>query len=276
MSLVRRKLKDDGISYYGQTDPVALYELVEFLCTCQVWNAHVEPHATVPPRPFTEVSGKGEWPMFCHSMTDMVRAPYFFEYALSGFDVARDYFGETPRLYSMNCFWTQPASTQYADTHSWHRDADDRKQLAMFLYGTDVIDLADGAHMYQRGTHRLVDGSVDHLFNDASSPQNPAPLINAAQAIMDAALGRPADQPPPGVVTTMTGPAGTTFFTDPCGLHMGVRPVKPRMFAWARWGVSTLPASYVWDHMSPVDKSVLGDRYPTDPAMQEVVRLVVA
>lgn len=275
---VAQKLKQHGICYapWGSMRLNDLEELLMFLSTCQVWNAHVQPHATQPPFPFTSVWGKGEWPMFCHSMTDIVRAPHFFEYAMMGFDIAREYFGETPRLYSMNCFWTQPASSQYADTHSWHRDADDRKQLAMFLYGADVVLPENGAHLYQRGTHRIADGTVDSWFNDTSSPQNPAPQINAAQAIMDAELGRPLDQPPAEIVETVIGPAGTMFFSDPCGLHMGVRPIQLRMFAWARWGVSPLPASYVWDHMTPVDKVVLGARYPKDPAMQEVVRLVVS
>lgn len=279
MRVVAQTLRNDGFAYtvWPPMNVLDLKGLLEFLATCQVYNAHVEPHATQPSRLFTEVWGKGEWPMFCHSMTDIVRAPTFFEYALMGYGTARDYFGEEPRLYSMNCFWTQPATSNYADTHSWHRDADDRKQLAMFLYGTDVLDPADGAHLYQRGTHRLVDGSVDHLFNDTSSPQNPAPQINAAQAIMDAALGRPGDQPSPEIVETVTGQAGQMFFTDPCGLHMGIRPQRGRMFAWSRWGVSPLPASYVWDHMKPVDKNVLGARYDRlTPAEREVVRLVVA
>ena len=270
---VVEKLKLDGIAHQGLMPREHLDELLAFLATCKVWDAHVVPHAK---QSFPFVKDKGVWPMFCHAMEDMVRAPHFFEYAYAiGYPVARDYFGEKPCLYSLNCFWTQPGTTTYADTHSWHRDADDRKQLAMFLYGTSVGDLGDGAHLYQRGTHRLADGSVDYFFNDASSPDNPAPTINAAQAIMDAQLGRPAASPPAHLMATMVGPAGTLFFSDPCGLHMGIRPTKPRMFAWARWGVSRLPASYVWDHMSPVDKAVMGDRYPTDPFVQDVIKLVV-
>lgn len=279
MTTIAQKLKQDGIAQapWGRMHPDALQQLLEFLSTCQVWNAHVQPHATQPSFPFTAIKDKGEWPMFCHSMTDIVRAPHFFEYALSGFDTAREYFGEQPRLYSMNCFWTQPASTRYDDTHSWHRDADDRKQLAMFLYGTAVDKPENGAHLYQKGTHRIADGQVDHYFNDPHSPNNPAPQINAAQSFMDGYLNRPLDQPPADIVETMVGPAGTMFFSDPCGLHMGIRPVQPRMFAWARWGVSPLPASYVWDHMTPVDKAVLGERYTRlTPEMQEVVRLVVS
>ncbi len=226
-----------------------------------VYNAHVSMHSTEPPVTFAEALKQNRWQCFSLEMKDVVSAPYFFEIALGVMDLVFNYFGEMPKLYSMNVFWTQPASgPQYADTHAWHRDGDDRKQLAMFLYGTPVIQRENGAHLYQKGTHILP----------------PGPGVNERQLLADQRLGRDPNNCPPETLVTILGDTGTMFLSDPNGLHMGLRPNQLRMLAWARFGVSEPTASYVWDHMSPVSKSVLVDRYPTDPSLQEAIRMVVS
>lgn len=202
---------------------------VEFLSQRPVYNGHVTGHSTAPPSPHKDVVAARTWPMFCNLMDDVVAAPHLMELAISYIPIARDYFGEAPRLYSVNVFWTQPAPGQrpYEVTHTWHRDYDDRKQMAVFAYGTDVSDGA--AHLYQRGTH---------VSNTGTGP-----------------------------VETVVGDAGTVFLTDPLGLHMGERPDRLRMLFWARFGVDRFCA--------PVSRALMGDRYPEDPELQEVIKQVV-
>lgn len=74
---------------------------------------------------------------------------------------------------------------------------------------------------------------------------------------------------------SITGPVGTTFFSNTMLEHRGLKPIhEERIVWWARWGVSPEPASYVWDKLEPLPKERLGDRYPKDPWLQNSIRLV--
>lgn len=173
----------------------------------------------------------------CWAPEDVLRAPHFFEFALALTSVAKEYLGQEPLLYSVNAFTTYPiAGPMNPDIQEWHRDRDDVRFLALFVYLTDVRYAEEGAHLFKLGTHNGM-GNGD------------------------------------GVIL---GHTGTAFLADTRGLHMGVRPThRSRTMAWARWGISDPPASYMWDKQAPCDKSVLGDRYPTDESLRSSIRLVV-
>lgn len=262
------ELRRDGIVKMPYTMIAAdLFEMLAFLDECTVWPAHVAGKANqLRMKKLKDARQDGEWPAFAPTMDDVVCAPHWLEYAIRFYPIAKEYFGETTYLYSINVFWTQPAPSLYDETHTWHRDGDDRKQLGLFLFGADVGE--DGAHLYQRGTHRLPDGSPPASAEGTGSGHPHAELI--------ASQGGDCLNPVPENVIHMTGPAGTLFVEDPNGLHMGNRPGKPRMFAWARFGVSKPSASYQWDHLRPCPKHLIGVRYPSDPEIQEAISLVVA
>ena len=262
-SVALQIIKRDGIVKMPSLTTEQVTEFVNYLHDKPVVNAHVQAKATLPSASLSTALKIREWPMMCHTMNDIVSAPYFFELAVSMLDFVKQYFDdETPKLYSMNGFWTQPASgEQYLDTHWWHRDGDDRKQLALFLFGTDVLKTQDGAHLYQKGTHRIPDTAL---------PDGKGGL-------------RHYEKPPYECLVTMVGAAGTVFASDPGGLHMGLRPTlvegerhKTRLLVWARYGVSDMPASYQWDRMHPVPKAVLGARYPKNPQICNQIKLVVS
>lgn len=238
----------DGIVRMISFSPAQMLDISAHFNSCRVYNAHVKSKAQQD-RSCPQGAATDRWPAYSHSMDDVVTGPHLFEKALTLFSFARDYFdGEFPRLYSMNAFWTCPSAQVYPDTHSWHRDGDDRRQLVMFTFGVDIPNVEDGAHLYQRGTHRLRDEQLGYHFNS----------------------------PPESAVEIVTGVPGTTFLVDTFGFHMGVRPVNnPRLLLWARWGVSNPPESYGWDQLRPVPKQLLGDRYPEDAELQEAISLVV-
>lgn len=72
------------------------------------------------------------------------------------------------------------------------------------------------------------------------------------------------------------GPAGTIFFADTRQLHMGHKPKnKPRGMVWARWSLHPEPQTYAIDCLSPLNKESIGDRYPKDPVLQNIIRKVV-
>lgn len=236
-------LRRDGAAAAGRFE--GWRQFINHLRTRPVYDAHVRAKAKLTASvPAAIAMG---WPMFCHDMADVIAAPGWFEEALSHIDIAREYFGEEPVLYSLNAFWTQPSAQTYQYTHGWHREGDDRKQLVMFLFGTDVDMTTGGAHLYQTGTHKIA----------------------------DADLGRDFREPPPSGIMVIYGQAGKMFFADTSGLHVGLRPTKiPRLLAWARWGVSDPPESYVHDQLAPVPAASLGDRYPEDPVLRRAIRLV--
>lgn len=177
-------------------------------------------------------------PISCFDMHDLIAAPHFWEWALEFSDIAALYLGLPPLLYSMNLFESLPSSLPaHPGIEVFHRDYDDVKFLALFLYLTDVYP-GDGSHLYQVGT------------------QDGGPSTRTVE---------------------ICGPRGTAFLADTRGFHTGIRPTSgPRRLAWARWGVSNPPASYVRDCLSPAPRERLGDRFPKDPAMQRIVRLVAA
>lgn len=244
-----QELRRDGIIKPSLTFDA--FETTAHFLDQPAYNAHVQAKATQPPEPLALALGARQWPMLCHTMQAAVTAPGLLEIALKLLPLANEYFEEPALLYSMNAFWTQPApgAPPYQDTHSWHRDGDDRKQLVAFFMLTPVIELEDGAHQYQHGTHVLNDNQ----------------------------LGRHFTAPPPEAVTTIFGVAGEVFLEDTRGLHQAHRPrFLNRGLAWARFGVSDPPESYGWDKLSPVPAALLGVRYPEDPEIRKAIHLIVA
>jgi hypothetical protein len=213
-----------------------------------VYDAHVRVYAKRSTPLFAAIA-HSDWPVFCVDMQSTILAPHLLETFLSTRRIAQAYFDrEEPVLYSMNTFWTQPSTARYEDTHDWHRDGDDRKQLVVFIYGTDVVKPEQGAHLYQPGT----------------------------QHKNDEGLGYPYRHPPENAVRTILGRAGTVFCSDTRGLHMGCRPTNTRMLMWGRWGVSTPPESYKWDKLQPTPAGLLGARYTSlDDDERHAIRFVV-
>lgn len=177
-------------------------------------------------------------PISCWGMHDVILAPYFWEWALWSAPLADAYLGTSSLLYSLNVFESVPSDmSPHPGLEVFHRDYDDTRFLALFMYLTDVYP-DDGSHVYQCGTQD--GGAVTRLEE-------------------------------------VCGPRGTAFVADTRGLHCGGRPTTgPRRLAWARWGVSDPPASYVRDQLRPLARARMGERYPEDPLLQQRVRLVVA
>lgn len=219
--------------------------LAAHLRVAPCYEGHVRVYGDGVPRSYEDASS--QFDLWCHDLATVVAAPYLWEFVVGCAPVAVEYLGGAARLYSMNAFWTRPTtSAPRPDLQGFHRDRDDERFVALFVYGTPVPDLAGGPHVFVVGSH---------LDDDP-----------AAEA------GSRSD-------VSVLGPAGTAFFVDTSGLHMGAKPLRePRLLIWARWGVSERPWAYVNDQLSPVSQSVLGkERYAamTDEE-REMVRLLVA
>jgi hypothetical protein len=180
----------------------------------------------------------GSHPWMCRDPHDSVRAPGLLEMALWYLPLARQVLEAEPFLYSLNTFYTWPNWYTKADIQEFHRDQDDAKFLAFFVYLTDVVEEADGPHQFKIGTqYGAPDGPVESIY----------------------------------------GPAGSVFAGLTYGLHRGVLPKRGiRAVAWARYGISDPPPAYQWDGLTPLPKAELGDRYPSDPVLQKAIHLVAS
>lgn len=207
---------------------VGASEMLAYLQTRPQYHGHVKGASVAPHQPGNST---------CWAPEDVLRAPHFVEFVTGFTALAGEYLGQPPLLYSVNAFTTYPVSgPMNPDIQDWHRDKDDVKFVALFVYLTDVLSRNDGAHLFKSGSHVGAGG--------------PAQMV--------------------------LGAAGTAFVADTRGLHMGVRPTTcPRTIAWARWCVTDPPASYLWDQQQPCSKDVLGARYPSDAGLQASMRLVV-
>ena len=73
------------------------------------------------------------------------------------------------------------------------------------------------------------------------------------------------------------GPAGTMFFADTRRKHMGEKPINhARGLVWARWSINENPITYNVDCLSPINKKLIGKRYPKDKILQKIIRKVAA
>lgn len=238
-----RKLYWDGIVQLPwRWEPHAIAAFTAHLKSQPIYPGHVPSHGDGAPRPW---AAGLTLPIASHTMDATVTAPHFMDYALGFTALARRCLGAPPRLYSCHSFWVRPSVEAALDIHTqcWHRDHDDTRFLTLFLYGTDVIAEADGAHCYAKGTHRNHDGT---------------------------------HREPTGPVETVLAKAGSAFLVDGQGLHRGIRPLaNERLLCWARWGVSDRPRSYDWDKLEPVPASRIPLSREPDQKTREATTLVV-
>jgi hypothetical protein len=203
------EFKLNGIMRVRSFPRPQLDELVEYLKSCQVSNHHVFQHGSNV-RIARDVLGDRNWPVMAHRDEDVRIAPHYMDFVEGFRCLAEDYFEgrEKPSfLCSAHAFWMQPAGHDYPVTHDWHRDPPPRHQFTMFIFGTDVLKLEDGAHAYECGSHN----TPDH--NESYTGYKPTKMVE-----------------------TICGPAGTAFVVDTHGLHMGYRPNhSPRLLIVARW-----------------------------------------
>lgn len=178
-----------------------------------------------------------EYHFACHSMGETLAAPGLLDFLLPMTDVALEYFDREPALlYSVNAFWKKPLGHP-----GWHNDTDDRKIMALFMYGTDIFDYAAGPHAYVPGSHLWT--------TEEKQPYNDGVAV-----------------PDPSTTKTFYGPAGTWFITNTLGIHNGIPPDigrNARLLLWARWGVSNPPKSYREDQLIAWPRSAINISEPS-------------
>lgn len=236
----------DGVAVAPDYDvsPAKATELVEHLKDSWCSDDHVFGRDLGQRKDYANrIWGNPDWPIIGFQKPDVITAPNYLPWALKGVAVAEHYFGEEALLYCTSAFVTQPSHRWYRDTHDWHRDRENPCMLVMFMYATNVPTPDAGAHLYEVGSHRDADKGENY---NGYQPRRP--------------------------IRTITGPAGTTFFMDPRGIHMGIRPTAaPRALVWARY----CAASCRDGAQDTVPRALIECHWPTTEREQRALAAIV-
>jgi hypothetical protein len=154
-------------------------------------------------------------------------------------DFVQSYLGCVPTLYSINGWWSFPAaSPQSINVQYFHRDSDDWRFCTLFVYVTDVDELA-GPHQVVEGSHTL--SGMRRLLERARAAGRDISGFDAAGSFINT-IGPPlsahTEQLFERDTVSVTGPAGTMFLVNTLALHRGLVPTRtPRLMLWARYGL---------------------------------------
>ena len=148
--------------------------------------------------------------IYCWSMKDLITCQSIVNVASSPLviDFVTKYLGCLPTCYGINCMLSSGISGH--GTTSRHRDLDDFKFVSLFIY-LDDVDLSNGPHVYETGTHKGIAGAE---VGSVLTPIDKNPKI-------------------------LTGHAGDGFLEDNWGIHYGMTlsPKKTRTCLWIRYGL---------------------------------------
>ncbi len=255
----------------------ACKDLVDYFLATPCHNAHSVAYGDGSVGlPLKDTHG---WPYGSYTLEQTLKAPALIELALKEelLDLIGGYLGCLPTLYSINTFWTFPRP-EAGVTHKYHRDEDDYRFLAVFVFWTDV-SVGEGDFVFVPETHtagairrrsqrqslrfwQRKDGlTLDHFRRSRGS-------IAYEDDESFHALISPSAQ-------RFDGPAGTVHCGDTFGIHKGTPPAtKPRLSTWLRYGLGENMATGI-DKAPPLPVDILGGRVTLDEQTRHICRLLI-
>ena len=219
-----------------------------------IYNGHVPSFATVKtkfdatksffdiPKNMPQKDRSNQKGIYCFNMYDLLHIPEVVMacYSKPLIDFATEYLECPPVLYSVNLMISINDSEGIPNAvNKFHRDFDDFKSIANFTYLTDT-DEDSGSHIYKKGTHIGIEE---------------------------------------GEETALYGKTGSSFITDPYGLHRGVDP-KPKSFRallWTRYGMyeNFINRGHSGDHQFRIEIEKLAELIDIEcPKNQYFLRLI--
>lgn len=218
-----------------------------------------------------------------YRLAESLSAPHLIELALHPdiLALAGAYLGCLPLLYSINTFWTFPGEKPGL-SHEFHRDEDDYRFLAVFLYLTDV-ELGEGELYFIEGTHncQTVGTRIRPRWRKRILPFQKPDLATTADEFrrLNGGTGYGYDAYYTKLfspyIRCVAGAAGTAIAADTFGLHRGTPPrSRARLVTWFRYGLYENVA-YKTDRTAPVPAGRLKGRLPDDALTRAASRLVL-
>ena len=192
-------------------------------------------------RPFSEVQKDSAFAGY--TVDQLLRAPHLVDFFNQPaiVDFIEEAFGCVPTLYSLNAWWSFPATSATGDgMQRFHRDTDDWRFLTLFIYLTDV-DADAGPHQLIAGSHTVA--GMTRLLEGVRARNPTEQIIGPQQSFEVDTYFRPTfsafveDQFRDSTIN-IGGPAGTVFIANTVAIHRGLMPTaKPRLIVWARYGL---------------------------------------
>lgn len=281
-----QELRDSGIVRYPITmSKEACADAVSYFTNTPCYNGHV-PHKGdgIARLPFETAR---QWGYGSYTLEQSLRCPHIIEWALNDglLDIVGGYLGCLPTLYSINTFWTFPKEN-VGLTHDFHRDEDDYRFLAVFIYWTDVT-FGEGEFYFIPRTHdrvlmdRFITNARRKLFGRAVTLRGIRNFdefrhMNRRTGGTGYGNGKVYERLFSKDVLMFDGPTGTSFISDTFGLHRGSLPsTRPRLATWIRFGLYANEA-YNIDRTHPVRPNVVGNRIELNERNRFICRLIIS
>lgn len=198
-----------------------------------LYNSHVYAYSNKTGHKFDDIKKISS--IASYHLDDSINCPHLLKIATDPtvLGIVEEYLGCVPTIYSFNTWWYFPGYPQ-SGPQDFHRDIDDYKFLALFIYLTDVYGNENGGqHQYIKRTHNE-SVIMPLLSNDrelTSSLFHPK-LKNNGYHYSNLYNKFFKEQ-----ITDITGRAGSVFLADTYGFHKGVPPRKEdRLVCWIRYG----------------------------------------
>ena len=214
-----------------------------------------------------------------YGLEQNLTAPHILELSLDPrlLDLAGGYLGCIPSIYSINTFWSFPA-TEVGNTQTFHYDEDDFKFSTLFIYWTGM-EKSEGELYYVEITHDLqeVEARIAKkrwarmISRALRSIRSAEELRRVTRKRRNKALSYLF----PKEVVCITGPAGKAIMVDTFGIHRGSLPrTQARLCTWIRYGLYA-NWGYAVTRYKPVPVSLVRGRIATDNVTRFVTRLML-
>ena len=218
------------------------------LRSCPTYDAHVIAQSN------GLVSKNDSSEFACYKLSDIAATPHVIEIANDPelISLAERYLGCVPTIYSLNIWWSRPATDDgIRTTQSFHRDIDDYKFLSLFIYLSDV-SMETGPHQYAIGTHtneglaNILAQSLNLSNTRALEEIRRSSEFNAVLANLNRGQSDLTPEHAESIIgdnyKSYIGPAGTGLIISPAGFHKGLTPRSdPRLMLWVRYGTHENP-----------------------------------
>lgn len=209
-----------------------------------------------------------------YELEDSLLCPHILELALSPqvLAIAEQYLGCLPTIYSINTWWSFPGFSASV-AQDYHRDVDDYKFLALFIYLTDVEGGNKGGQ-HQFVTHTHEEDQVVNILNGNSKLASELfiPKLKENGYNQKELYEKIFHQQ----IVDITGKAGSVFLADTYAFHKGMPPKKdPRLVCWIRYGLRK-NLTYQNDETTPIPFQLIQKRITDSEKNRYLLRLLTS
>jgi hypothetical protein len=219
-----------------------------------------------------------------YSIIDVVTAPHLVEAILSPgiLGAAADHLGCIPTLSQLQAWWNFPGHDENVvpggyEPRYYHRDLNDMRMFWVYMYLTPV-DQGSGPHMVIRNSADLatIDGALSEGAKRYPALAGPISGLRAEDFFYQYGYQIPReviDNIFTELEVTITGPPGTTFFSNGFNFHRIKYPLeRPRLMFAARFSIN--PSLYAGPNRDgdPVPGDLISGRVGSSDELRYVTR----